>query len=254
MRIVHPAGHEVRDWPDWPRPKRPQHWKPGRSAMEAARAWFRSGAPACPAELQALLESNPHTASATLRAGFPEHVTPLPESGEGRNHDMIVDGDVRGVPLTLAIESKTYEPFGTPIARALYSARRRSPDTRFPARVEALLMLLTGEQCAPYSPPWRDLYYQLLSGVGGTIIEAGRRHARLAVFVVQEFIRPCPHVVSRERNDRALAQFVHTIWPAAPGIEVGRLSGPLPCRGVADLELFIGKIVAPIAESAQPHT
>lgn len=247
MRIVHPDGHEVRNWVDWPRPKRASQWKDGRSAMEAAKAWFRTGAPSCPAELLALLASNSRTATATILAGYPEHVTALPESGEGRNHDMILDGQVRDVALTVAIESKTYEPFGNPICKALYLARKRSTHTRFPERVEALLTLITGQAVRPSESPWRELYYQLVSGVAGLILEAQRRQARLAVFVIQEFTRPYPHVVSRERNERALAQFITTIWHSTDTIVPGQLLGPLPCPGAPELPFFIGKCVAPVA-------
>ena len=72
------AGRPITSLDQWPRPKRDYQWKPGRSAMEQARSWFRTGALACPEEIVQLLSSHPLTHGVEWVEGCPEFVTPLP--------------------------------------------------------------------------------------------------------------------------------------------------------------------------------
>lgn len=79
-----PAGTSITRWQEWTRPKRDFQWKPGRSAMELARAWFRAGVVSVPSEFQELLESHERFHDIELVRGTPELITPLPQRGEGR--------------------------------------------------------------------------------------------------------------------------------------------------------------------------
>ena len=84
------AGHPITQREDWPR--REKQWKPGRSAMEIARAWFTSGSPQCPPELRLLLTTQASLADIVFRVGRPEHITALPLGNGGTNHDLALNG------------------------------------------------------------------------------------------------------------------------------------------------------------------
>lgn len=91
MRIF--KSNEIRSVEDWGRfapPKHARHWKPEFSAMECARAWCPDvGAPCCPAEIRALLDSHPDTRDARIETVMPEHLQPFDSFGGGqRNADL----------------------------------------------------------------------------------------------------------------------------------------------------------------------
>ena len=88
MQLIKPDGTPITKWEEWTRPKRSYHWKPGRSAMELARAWFRDNCLSPPKEMIKLLSRHSRLTQLDFIIGIPELVTPLPEKGEGRNHDL----------------------------------------------------------------------------------------------------------------------------------------------------------------------
>lgn len=230
----------------WPRPKREYQWQPGRSAMELARSWFRTGALACPEELTALLQSHDLTRGCELLDGQPEFVTPLPEFGEGRNHDLWLRAASPAGPVTICIEAKADEPFGACVADEIQQAMQRSPNTRLPARIEALLELLFGRRCNPLDAPWRDIRYQLITALAGTAIQAAADGASTAVLVVQQFCGPHLKKALQTQNDADLNAFVRVLLPGLDRLEAGRLVGPITVRAgrrlSRDVNLLVGKI------------
>lgn len=71
--------------------------------MELARAWFTSAHPVYPPEIAALLRSHEDTAGVVVTGGFLEHETPLPERANGRHHDLLLLGDIRGEPAVISV-------------------------------------------------------------------------------------------------------------------------------------------------------
>ena len=244
--LTNAMGNLITGIDDWPRPKRDYQWKAGRSAMELARSWFRGNTIACPTALLALLESHDLTRGCTLTAGQPEHVTPLPERGEGRNHDLWLTGTCAAGGVTVCVEAKADETFGERIGDAIQMARRRTPQSGMPARASALLEILIGRPADPEQEPWRGLRYQLFTAVAGTAIQAVADGSSLAVFVVQEFCGPRTNGELQQTNDADLRAFVTTVFPAIPQLETGRLFGPVTLTAGPHLsqpvQLLFGKI------------
>jgi hypothetical protein len=75
------GAQEITSVGDWfavaPPKKGATQWRPGRSALESARAWLRQGKPAIPAEITALLDTRPETRNFEAILAQPEVVTRL---------------------------------------------------------------------------------------------------------------------------------------------------------------------------------
>ena len=112
--------HEVDHWfREAPPAKGAKHWKPGRSAMEAALAWC-GGSEACvPRDLQRLLESHEATRSIRISTAMVERQTKLDDWGRGRQHDLLAFGTVNDKRVVVGIECKADESFGDLIGRCL---------------------------------------------------------------------------------------------------------------------------------------
>jgi hypothetical protein len=248
--LKNPEGEAITSIDGWTRPKRQYQWKPGRSAMELAASWFRSGACACPSELAALLDSHRLTRDWQFVDGCPELVTALPQRGEGRNHDLWLKGSSAGGPLTVCIEAKVDEPFGNRIGESVDAALRQNAHSGLPARARALLHLLTGMDVAPEAAPWRDLRYQLLTACAGTAIQASFDHSQLGVFVVQEFTGPGVDAALQRQNDEDLKLFVRDVLDVHE-LQDGMLVGPTMIRSgpalPSDVQLLVGKIRSSVA-------
>jgi hypothetical protein len=222
------AGDRViTDWRRWPHPKRAYQWRSGRSAMELARAWFTSRTATCPPEVMALCDSHPLTSGTCLVEGRPEHVTALPERGEGRNHDLLVFGRREGRDVVISVEAKVDEPFGEPIGEYWARKRRTSKPTRAPERIEALLAMVFGSEARPDAEPWRGLRYQLLTAVAGTALEAARREADTAVVIIHEFCTADRDTAKVARNASDLQAFMTAlVCTGVDNMAPGRLYGP----------------------------
>ncbi|MDX2121073.1 MAG: hypothetical protein SF070_08490 [Gemmatimonadota bacterium] len=236
----------------WTRPRSKHHWKPGRSAMELARAWLRSGETACPEELRALLDSHDATRGIALKNGRPEHVTPLPERGEGRNHDLWLRGEGSLGRTTLCVEAKADEPFGERLGKQIQVARKRQPNTAAAERARALLTLLFGKDCNPEAAPWRDLRYQLITGTAGSALQAVTDNSAAAVFIVHEFRSTLTSADKLAANHADLEAFLSTLHPGSPPLTAGQLMGPIPLPRTAllpaGMPLYVGKAVTEVGE------
>ena len=239
----------ITDWRAWTRPKKVSQWRAGRSSMELARAWFVSASPRCPREVMDLLATNVRTANVVLLEAFPEHVTPLVERGEGRNHDLLLLATGDAGPVVISVEAKVDEPFGDETIGEYWARARRSKDpTRAPERIRALLQMVFGSEASADADPWSGLRYQLLTATAGTAIEAARAEAGLAVLVVHEFLTEDIDSGKVDTNAKDLAKFVAVLLKdsGAPLIS-GRLAGPIALGPNAWLsrriELLIGKAV-----------
>ena len=117
LDLKHVDGSPIADWRAWSPPKDLKHWRAGRSAVELARAWFTSEAPRIPPEFAALLASSQLLVGLRSLHGVPECVTALPEAGEGRNHDLVLEGETAGGRVLIAVEAKADEKFGQRIGK-----------------------------------------------------------------------------------------------------------------------------------------
>ena len=238
----------ITDWRAWTRPKRDYHWRAGRSAMELARAWFVSPVPVCPTEIASLLDSHPGTAGVTLTKGIPEHVTSLPERGEGRNHDLLLLGHVGPGSIVISIEAKVDEPFGETIGAYWRRTTRTARSTRAPQRIEALLTMVFGTAARPDTAPWDGLRYQLLTAVAGTAIEASSRQAAVAAVLIHEFHTEKLNREKADVNARDFQGFVSALVGMPAGkVATGQLYGPATLQKTEHLErpvrVLIGKAV-----------
>ncbi|MDZ4862877.1 MAG: hypothetical protein SGJ01_05455 [Gemmatimonadota bacterium] len=245
--LIDTSGTFISKWEEWSRPKRSYQWKAGRSAMELARAWFRTPKSCCPDEVRALLDSHADIRGVTLKTGRPEYVTPLPERGEGRHHDLWLRGDGLNGRITVCIEAKADESFGERLAKQLQVARKRQPNTAAPERARALLHLLFGRDCNPEAAPWRELRYQLITAAAGTALQAGIDGSVAAVLIVHEFHSSLTAPVRLAANQADLDAFVALLSPGTTTVTAGQLIGPIqlpaPPLRPRGLALYIGKAV-----------
>jgi hypothetical protein len=216
--------------------------------MELARAWFVAPTPTCPQEVSDLLASHPRTARLTLIQGIPEHVTSLPERGEGRNHDLLLLADGENGGTVISIEAKVDESFGETIGTYWANRKRSTAPTRAPERIEALLSMAFGASARPATDPWRRLRYQLLTAVTGTAIEAARRQSAAAVVIVHEFRTDSANQDNVAFNTKDFQSFVGALLGLQPDeVAHGHLYGPASLAPSAHLEravdVFIGKAV-----------
>jgi hypothetical protein len=204
--------------------------------MELAKAWFSHNAPTVPPEVESILLSNPRLVGLKLTRAIPELVTPLPERGEGRNHDLWILGKTSREQVTICIEAKADEAFGNhTVAEYRNLALRRREQgisTRAPERIEALLKMVGGDP-----PVWDSVRYQLLTAICGTILQAQKDGSDLAVFLVHEFRTPLTSEENLSRNKKDFELFVAALG-LEPCIE-GLLVGPL---GVGGVGCFVGKV------------
>lgn len=165
-----------------------KQWKRGYSAAESAAAWFRCGAPHVPRELLALFASVSATRSLRLATALPETKTQLDLfPGEGRNHDVLALGVAEGQRTVVAVEAKADEPFDRVVRDRFQSAIRKS---NVPKRLNNLAEALFGRPAYVIDAAMAPLRYQLFHAVVGTLLEAKRRRANQAVFVVHHFMKP----------------------------------------------------------------
>lgn len=239
LTLSRPDGTPITSWETWTRPKKDYQWEAGRSAMELAKAWFRQERVAVPTELAQLLASSARLSGLQLVRGIPEHVTGLPERGEGRNHDLWLLGRTASEQVTICVEAKADEPFGNEtVAEYRASATKRRENgkpTKASERIAQLLALVPGEKCR-----WEKIRYQLLTAICGTAIQAKLDGSALAVFAVHEFhtSKTTPDKIAVNAND--FNAFMAAIGASDTPVKPGRLYGPVTVGGVPCL---IGKAV-----------
>jgi hypothetical protein len=240
LTLSRPNGTPITNWEMWTRPKKDYQWEPERSAMELAKAWFRQSCASPPKELLQLLCSSARLKGLRLIRGVPEHVTSLPERGEGRNHDLWLLGRTDQEQITICIEAKADEPFGneTVVEYSLSANKRRESgeSTRVPERIAQLLALVPAR-----GSQWDNIRYQLLTAICGTAIQAQQDGSMLAVFVVHEFHTRKTSPDKILANAKDFDFFVNVITGSYKTVIEGTLYGPVIVGGV---DCLIGKAVS----------
>jgi hypothetical protein len=231
-------GTLITKWEDWTRPKRDYQWAEGRSAMEVAKSWFRDETLSPPEELLRLLTSHERFADLHLTQGRPEFVTHLPEKGEGRNHDLWLQGRTHGELVTIYVEAKADEPFGN---RTVEEYRRGGINRQagglrsgVPDRIEKLLQMVPAGD-------WDRVMYQLLTAICGTGIQTKKDGASVGIFAVHEFHTAMTKAENLRRNQACFEYFLRVLGFDGDLSVKDRLFGPIR---VAGAECYVGKTLA----------
>lgn len=216
--------------------------------MELARAWCPASGPACPADITALLASHELTRNIQIEEARPEHVTPLPERGEGRNHDLWAKCSADGHPFTLCIEAKADEPFGDTIGDTCSKALERSEATGGGRRASALLHMVFGAEASADREPYASLRYQLLTATAGTALQARADDAQAAALIIHEFQGSKTTAPLHQRNADDLAAFLKVLnggepMALTPGCFVGPWNVRVGSTEVDVVQLLVGKVV-----------
>lgn len=242
MKLSTPDGKEITRWEDWTRPKRDYQWADGRSAKELAKAWFTDGQLAAPAEFMKLLLSDPRLHGLKLIRGAPEFVTALRERGQGRNHDLWLFGETASESVTICVEAKADEPFGSETIAdyraAALERKQRGESTKAPERIDALLEMVPGSLAG-----WDPIRYQLLTAICGTALQAKQDGATIAVFVVHEFHTSKTAQEFLDRNRKDYEKFLGVIGIPSSASTDSTLHGPVTIDGT---ECLVGKVVRTI--------
>ena len=244
MELVKKNGEAINCWQDWERPKKDYQWKEGRSAMEVAKSWFRQSVDAPPEEIVQLLFNHFQQNIEFIKV-VPELVTPLPERGEGRNHDVACTCMIGKRTATLCIEGKTDESFGEQTVAQYYQLmehrRRAGVSTRVPERIEKLVSMLPIPRAEVPSCAVADNGYQLVTALVGTALQAKIDHSELAILIIHEFHTDGLDPQKIQKNIQDYSQFVKklTSLPFEDGAN-GKLFGPIEVDGIA---CFIGRVV-----------
>jgi hypothetical protein len=231
--VMNADGKRIRSLAQWRRLAPPaggdRQWVPGRSAMEAARAWSGLVVPHDVLEGIGSVEELAGFRPATVLA---ELVTPLDDFGEGRNHDLIVLGIAGGKRVVIGIEVKSDEQLGPRIGPYLEQVeqendhRRAEAKTRLsrvPERIRNLTHLVFGDAAVDLV----DARYQLLHGLGGTLLECAARQADVAIFLVHAFTSDVTDDDNVQRNQAAAIAFAEILQAGAGArVRAGHVVGP----------------------------
>lgn len=190
LHLHGPNGRSIVSVEDWfhqaPPARGLLHWKDGRSAKESAKAWLRTGHPTVPLEILAVLNTHPLTQGFIGAEAIPEAVIRLDDlAGGQRNADVLLIGKSPRGKVLVTVEAKVDESFGELIGP--YYDDHPRPKSRLQDRIDSLASaIFTGG----LDDRVRGMRYQLLHATAATLIEAARRGATVAVFLVHVFETP----------------------------------------------------------------
>lgn len=235
-------GNKITCWDEWSRPKRDDQWVSGRSAMEMAKAWFRNDHLAPPDEMLKLLSSYSRLDGLELTKGIPEKVTPLPMRGEGRNHDLWLQGRISFENVTICIEAKADEPFGNDtVGEYLKKAEKRienGESSGVPKRIETLLKIVGRDFM-----DWDGIKYQLLTAICGTILQAKKDQSKLAIFIVHVFHTNKTTTKNLHKNSEDFSNFLKVFGIDSSENSDNFIFGPIV---IDDIDCLIGKVITKI--------
>jgi hypothetical protein len=160
----------------------------------------------------------------------------------------------------VCIEAKADESFGGTLVQELAKSLSRSPKTGLPSRLDWLSRLLFNqsvfidETLRAIRPEFQAFPYQLFTAVGGTLLEAMRQDAAIAVLVIHEFKTKLTTSQNRRKNELAMEAFLTVFLGAhsvmAPRQMNGEMVGPIQVVARPDLNppylrpvpLYLGKL------------
>ena len=139
----------------------------------------------------------------------------------------------------IGVESKVNEDFGGTLAgehaRAVAQGLRKGYESNFPARLHDLSVALLGRDLPPeepYDPRDKDLRYQLLSALAGTLVEADVARADHAVLLVHEFQTQFTKPGTATRSSHRIEEFLSRFGREQSGqLRLDRPLGPFKVPG-----------------------
>jgi hypothetical protein len=145
----------------------------------------------------------------------------------------------------IGVESKVNEDFGATLAeehaRAVTWGVRDGYQSKFPARLHGLSVALLGRDLRPeepYDPRDKDLRYQLLSALAGTLVEADVARAEHAVLLVHEFQTPFTKAAAEKRSSRRIEEVLSRFGrEPAEHLTIGQALGPFRVPGGGKIPL-----------------
>jgi hypothetical protein len=230
------------DWYDLAPPAKPEHWAPGRSAMEFSRVWFPDpGHPIVPPELSTLFAGSP-IGPVTFHQGEPEALIRFDDIPKSRQADLAATAFGSSGLVASTIEAKERESFDKPVGIRLASAGEGS---RLPERIRRLSLGLFGTDV---TPAIRSLFYQLLYGTAASLCFAERSKATAAVFIVFEFRSAQTPIAAIRANQDGLDAFVRLLTTGRVcSLAHGQLTDPIFVPGnqhfTGSIPLYLGKVV-----------
>ena len=193
MKIKIVKSNTIKTIEDWFTSAPPQggnlQWKDGYSAKELAKFVIKKQT-----EFQNLIQDVINEAgikNCNYLEGEPEASTRLPFSHRGsRKHDLLLRSD----KFIIGVEAKAKEAFGNDKSGSKEKERR-----------------LKWMQEMLFSPQEKngikDIPYQLLTGITGTLLEAKRNHIYDCIFLILVFIRD----KENQKNEEALNFFINKL-------------------------------------------
>ena len=188
-----------------PPKKQKEQWKCTRSAMELSR-YITDNLPEIPTAIKAALKYAGESSNEEYE-WLPEYETSLPGNGGGRNHDLIMFG--KGI--VVGIEAKADEPFDSNNLSSWLNEGKKNSDggKNRKHRLDELCKLLFNEE---YSEEYKNVMYQLVTALSGTIIEAKNRKKNKALFIVLSFdINEACKKTKVEKNNSDFKFFINKI-------------------------------------------
>jgi hypothetical protein len=231
--------NSIKEWQMYSPPaSKDLHWVDARSAKELAKVWFNDiGVPQVPEVLSLLMQSHSKTINLEIKSAIPECKTVLDSYGKGRMHDLLLIGKTGNEKVVISIEAKADETFGPTIRER---RRNNSSNSNVDKRIAHLSKALISED------NFEHLRYQLLHGIGGTLIEAKKQGADFAIFVVHEFLSKEINLNKHTLNTNDLNEFVSCLIKEQAILDYGCLVGPIFVPGgkdiSSDIPLYVGKI------------
>ena len=241
-------GHEITDLTSWfehaPPAKGAEHWKDYRSAKELARAWCRYGVIRVPDELTMLFCKRVETRGFRAEQAVAEMEIHFDEFGGPRNADLALwdrpkSKSSKGIAVT--VEAKADESFGPTVGQHLAHAPQGG---NIPERVARLSQGIFGQDV---DATIERLRYQLLYGLAATVALAQEKKAKLALFVIHEFVSLAIDFDKFVQNTNDLEAFVRAVpnWEEAT-LKPGTLLPFTPLHGSATvpkgIRVSVGKV------------
>lgn len=223
MKIrIEKRGIEVKSISQWPRPKKSNQWKEGRSAWAIANYAMN-----CTSDFKDMIEDvlSECQIETQVFTCEPEATAGLGEGfgrGGSRNHDLLLKGNKNCV---IGIESKVSEYFDEEIGKVISEGKTRAK------RALSLIKYLAPEH--ENESKLKEIGYQLFTATRGTICSSEKENIRNAVFLVIVFtgcVKKEPDYDKRiHKNEKDFNSFLHYL-NAQNGMIIREVNGkPINC-------------------------
>ena len=236
IRKIESNGNLINNEKDWLRyapPKEKDQWKKGHSAQEFSSfiLEIKNNSFVFAVNPEAFENAIKECTNCNEFDVYPEYKTELETDGfdfynkNGRQHDGLMVGS----DIVIGIEAKATEPLDSYLGDKPIYDEKPSHKKRYHDMTRAITGK-TAFEC-------EKLRYQLLSGTAGTVIEAHKRGAKKALFLLITLKTDLVKNQMIERNERDIKDFIKFLKKEEDGSYHTQLSDSL------GVKLFIKHIV-----------